>query len=145
MLRTILAETSNYLSSNKIALWTPLLLPCVALVLLDIFISLDWIKNGILSEVAYTLILVQVFILTHRLTLIGDESVPPLGIAYWSRREVHFLAYMILLDYVIPGAVVFLATITYNTIGMILLVLAFIAVVFELPQLPNAQLNLTRC
>jgi len=94
----LLVQTYLELKQNKIALLRTLLFP----------FSLSLIGNAILDNIedfraatAFTAVLLPVdgiiAITTHRIILLGPESVPNWGINKWTFRESYFLLYLLVL------------------------------------------------
>jgi len=94
--KKVVAGAFYYVGRNRVPLSKALAIPFIILILLEAttFISLSptvSIIAGIISLAA------QVFfaIITHRVVLLGPESVSKWGISSWTKRETYFLLHLI--------------------------------------------------
>ncbi|MBW1746626.1 MAG: hypothetical protein JRJ25_10155 [Deltaproteobacteria bacterium] len=97
----------------KLALFKALLIPMLILIALDTIVTME-IAAGYAAIISILAILVHVVmtILTHRIILLGPDSIPEWGFKKWTMRATCFTLYSIV--YIVP---VFFASVPY--IGII--------------------------
>ncbi len=102
MLREILSTSDQILRGNSFSYWQPLFVPWLVFFAVDVAFVYLFPERVILQTFVGALILTQVFVLTHRIILIGPNAVHPWGLSKWGKKEIHFLAYMLVLEAAIP-------------------------------------------
>ncbi len=125
MFSTVIKETYTMLRSQKISHWVPILPVVILQSTLDFLHAYSYIASkafAVLLGIALSVVLATT---THRLVLLGKDSVPQYGFGVWTRREVLFACYMIGLNllFVVPFTMI------------AILVIALIGVSIELPIL----------
>jgi hypothetical protein len=96
--KEVFVETFSSIANLKLAAAKCLILPIFALAFIDSsiisYLFSSWIPVLLLLKIVfYTLIAVT----THRIILLGPESVSIWGIYKWGRRETYFALYVLLL------------------------------------------------
>jgi len=99
-LKTIVLGTLGYVIEYRRILLKALFVPFILYMTLDAFsfYNQDWVAKlllGILSLLVQTMFAIT----THRVMLLGPQSVPRWGVLSWSRRETSFAAHMIGLSF----------------------------------------------
>lgn len=119
----ILKETFRELASLKLRFLKALVLPILLIVVVDVVVinsnipTLYFIE-GLIELPFYAVIAIN----THRILLLGPDSVPKWGIAIPTKRELAFLGYMLFpVLLFIPLALLLLIPFVGATIGVILM------------------------
>ena len=89
-----ISKAYTLMLQNISILWKPLLITGLIMIALDSFITPHTIEMLILYKLIYWALFVVFSVATHRLLLLGKDSVATHGLT-WSRRELTFALYMV--------------------------------------------------
>lgn len=109
LLGKIINETANVVGENKLTLLKVTILPIIAILLLEyLSLSITETYQVILYKIADSIIWALFAISIHRVILLGEDSVGPLGNIRFKSREFIYIVYGILIGIlIVPIMLVF--------------------------------------
>ena len=127
-------ETMINVYAFRVQLSKALLFPFILSVLLDIIsVSMSNIYISVIYSILSLMIKTIFAVTTHRMILLGPDSVPEWGTAKWSSRETAFILYLLALAFMIFIISIIIQVPVFGV--LIFFVLIFLYLVLLIPRL----------